>query len=82
LSEAGKKATLVFDIPLPPDVYSERMGSAYMVNDTAVLHTSSKRNTIVLTNLTGKFLWAMKSNMMPYRVEFLSKERLKPYIIN
>jgi arylsulfate sulfotransferase len=82
LDEAGKKAALVFDIPLPPDVYSERMGSAYMVNDTTVLHTSSKKNTIMLTNLKGKFLWAMKSNMMPYRVEFLPKERLKPYIIN
>ncbi|GAO42150.1 hypothetical protein FPE01S_01_11630 [Flavihumibacter petaseus NBRC 106054] len=80
LDEATKVATLAFDVPLPKDVYSERMGSAYLINDTTVLSTCTKRNTVVLTNLQGRFLWALRSNASPYRVEFIPKEKLFPFL--
>lgn len=82
LDEPERKASLELEVPLPRDVYSERMGSAYFVNDTTVLHTCSKKNTVVLTNLKGRFLWALRTGMSPYRVEFIPKEKLKPFIVN
>ena len=82
LDEKEKKAALVLNTALPRDVYSERMGSAYLVNDTTILHSCSKRNTVALTNLKGTFLWALKTGFMPYRVEFIPADRVKPYIMN
>ena len=81
LDEQAKQASLAMQIPLPRDVYSERMGSAYLINDTTVLHTCSKRNTVVLTNLKARFLWAMKTGIMPYRVEFIPAKELEPFIV-
>lgn len=80
LDEKLYKAKLVNEILLPVDVYSERMGSAYYVNDTSVLHTASKRNTVVLTNMKGRFLWALRTGTTPYRAEFLTASQLSPYI--
>lgn len=82
LDEPTRKASLALQVPLPRDVYSERMGSGYLVNDTTVLHTCSKKNTVVLSNLKGRFLWALRTGMSPYRVEFISKEKLEPFILN
>ncbi|NML22362.1 PQQ-binding-like beta-propeller repeat protein [Pseudoflavitalea sp. G-6-1-2] len=81
LDESAKQASLALQVKLPRDVYSERMGSAYLINDTTVLHTCSKRNTVVLTNLSGRFLWAMKTGIMPYRVEFIPAKDLEPFIV-
>jgi hypothetical protein len=58
------------------------MGSAYLVGGNAVLHCSSKTNSIVLTNLSGRFLWALKSRIMPYRAEFVPQELVAPYLVN
>lgn len=82
LDQKLHKAKLVNEISLPADVYSERMGSAYYVNDTTVLHTASKRNTVVLTNMKGRFLWALRTSTTPYRAEFLTAAQLSPYIID
>ncbi|RFM27460.1 aryl-sulfate sulfotransferase [Deminuibacter soli] len=80
LDAQNKKATLAMQVLLPPDMYSERMGSAYLVNDTAVLQCCSKRNVAALTNLQGRFLWALKAGGSPYRVNFLHPEQVRPYI--
>lgn len=42
----------------------------------AILQCSSKTNTVLLTNKAGRFLWMLKSNIMPYRAEFIRKEQL------
>lgn len=81
LDEKKKKATLVLNLPLPADMYSERMGSAYFVSDSTVLNTCSKKNIAVLTNLQGRFLWVLRTGFLPYRVEFIPSERLKPFIM-
>ena len=80
IDENGRKATLELNIPLPREMYSERMGSAYFVNDSSVLISSSKKNTVVLTNLQGRYLWLLRTGFMPYRAEFIPPELLTPYI--
>jgi arylsulfate sulfotransferase len=80
LDEKGRNASLELNIPLPREMYSERMGSAYFVTDSTVLISSSKKNTIVLTTLEGRYLWLLRTGFMPYRAEFISPELLRPYI--
>ena len=80
LDEKNKEAKLALNIPLPSELYSERMGSAYFVGDSTVLHSSSKKNIVVLTNLEGRYLWVLRTGFMPYRAEFIPAERLAPYI--
>ncbi len=81
MDEKNRKATLALNIPLPAELYSERMGSAYYVSDSTVLQSCSKKNVVVLTNLEGRYLWVMRTGFMPYRVEFIPADRLKPYIL-
>jgi hypothetical protein len=80
MDEKNKKASLELNIPLPVELYSERMGSAFMVSDSTVLHSSSKKNTIVLTDLRGRYLWLLRTGFMTYRAEFIPSDRLMPYI--
>lgn len=82
LDEKNKIAKLVLNIKLPKQVYSARMGSSYMIDDSTVLHCSSKTNTLVLTDVNGNVLWQLSSTFPPYRAEFLSKEELAPFISN
>lgn len=82
LDEPNKTAVLAWQVQLPKDVYSERMGSAYLINDTTVLNTCSKRNVVALTNKEGRFLWALRTAFVPYRVEFIPAAQLAPYIVN
>lgn len=82
MDEAGKTAKLDLNIKLPQEIYNERMGSAYMINDTTVLCCCSKRHITVLANTKGQLLWTLDTAIPPYRVQFIPSERLKPYIIN
>lgn len=82
LDEANKTSVLKHHITLPKEFYTARMGSAYLVGPAAVLHCSSKTNSIVLTDLNGRFLWALKSRILPYRAEFVPQERVAPYLVN
>jgi len=80
LDEANKRATIDLHIKLPPAIYNDRMGSAYMVNDTTVLICSSKRHIAVLANNKGVLLWTLDTAIPPYRVEFISADKLKPWL--
>ena len=80
LDENNRNATLDLNIPLPREMYSERMGSAYNVTDSTILISSSKKNTVVLTTLEGRYLWLIRTGFMPYRAEFIPPELLRPYI--
>ena len=82
IEEEKKAAKLNLHVKLPPDIYNDRMGSAYMINDSTVLSCCSKRHITVLTNLNGVLLWTLDTAIPPYRVEFISADKLKPYIIN
>lgn len=82
IDEANKSSQLTLHIKLPGEIYNDRMGSAYMVNDTAILCCSSKRHITVLTNRKGVMLWTMDTAIPPYRVEFIDEKKLAPYLIN
>ncbi|RKR08519.1 arylsulfotransferase ASST [Flavobacterium sp. 90] len=82
VDEKGKTVKLDFQIKLPKDVYNDRMGSAYMIDKDAILCCCSKRHITILTNRKGVLLWALESEIPPYRVEFIPEEKLKPFLLN
>lgn len=80
INENTKQAQLVTNAKLPPENYNERMGSSYLVGDSALLQCATKRNTVILTNLQGRFLWLLKTGMSSYRASFIPAERVATYI--
>lgn len=80
LDEGKMTARMDLHIKLPREVYNDRMGSAYMINDTTVLCCCSKRHITLLTNLKGVLLWTLDTAIPPYRAEFLSREQVGPYL--
>lgn len=81
LDKSSKKATPMIDVWLPPMLYTDRMGSSYLINDTSLLVSASRHKTVALTNLRGSFLWQLKTNRITsYRAEFIPREMLAPYI--
>jgi outer membrane protein assembly factor BamB len=82
IDEKGKSAKLDFHINLPKDIYNDRMGSAYMIDKDAILVCCSKRHITVLTNKKGVLLWALESEIPPYRVQFIPEENMKPFLLN
>lgn len=80
LNEAAKTAQVTINIKLPEKIYNDRMGSAYMINDTVILCCSSKRHIAVLTNLKGDLLWTIEAAFPSYRMEFIPNEKLAPFI--
>jgi hypothetical protein len=78
LDQRSKKATPMIDVWLPPTLYTDRMGSSYLINDTSLLVCASRHKTVVLTNLKGTFLWQLKTNgMASYRAEFIPGDMLR-----
>ncbi|MFT3932878.1 MAG: aryl-sulfate sulfotransferase [Chitinophagaceae bacterium] len=80
LNEAAKTAQVAINIKLPEKIYNDRMGSAYMINDTSVLCCSSKRHIAVLATTKGDLLWTLEAAFPSYRMEFMPKEKLAPFI--
>jgi arylsulfate sulfotransferase len=82
MDEKNNAAKLNLHIKLPKDVYSERMGSAYMIDDQTILACCSKRHITVLVNTKGVLLWTLESAIPPYRVQFIPADNLKPFLLN
>lgn len=82
MNEQLQTAATRLQISLPKEIYNDRMGSAYMIGDSAVLCCTSKRHITVLVNRKGVLLWTLNTAIPPYRVEYISPEHLKPYILN
>lgn len=82
IDEKRNLAKLDLHIKLPKDVYNERMGSAYMIDDETILTCCSKRHITVLVNTKGVLLWTLESNIPPYRVQFIPEDKLKPFLLN
>jgi len=80
LDQPRRIATMDMHIQLPPEIYNDRMGSAYLVTDSIVLCCSSKRKMTVLANRQGVLLWDMETAIPPYRVEFLTREQVAPWL--
>jgi outer membrane protein assembly factor BamB len=82
IDDKAMVAKLNMHIKLPKEIYNERMGSAYMIDDETVLACSSKKHMTVLVNKDGVLLWTLESNIPPYRVQFIPNTKLKPYLLN
>ncbi|KRD58900.1 hypothetical protein ASE40_19045 [Flavobacterium sp. Root935] len=82
VDEKNNAVKLDYQIKLPKDIYNDRMGSAYMIDKDAILCCCSKRHITVLTNKKGVLLWALESEIPPYRTQFIPEEKLKPFIQN
>lgn len=82
VDEKGNSVKLDFHINLPKDIYNDRMGSAYMIDKETVLVCCSKRHITVLTDKKSVLIWALESEIPPYRVQFIEEENMKPFLLN
>ncbi|UPZ13734.1 aryl-sulfate sulfotransferase [Flavobacterium humidisoli] len=82
VDEKNNAVKLDFHIQLPKDIYNDRMGSAYRISKDLFLVCCSKRHITVLTNKKGVLLWALESEIPPYRTIFIPEEKLKPFLLN
>lgn len=80
LNESARTATPVIRSPIPAYLFNDRMGSAYLAGPQHILQCSSKKNTVLLTNLQGVPLWSLRCAFIPYRAEFIPKSALPDFI--
>ena len=80
INEQNKTAQADLHIKLPAAIYNARMGSAYMVDEDNILCCCSKRHITVLVNRKGEVIWTLDTAVPPYRVEFLTKEQVSPWL--
>jgi len=80
LNEAAKQASLKLKVSLQEGIFTDRMGSAYLIGNNTILSCVSKQNQVFLTDLNGNILWSMMCANTPYRVEFIPFSKSKPYI--
>ncbi|MNY55804.1 hypothetical protein D3C86_1918130 [compost metagenome] len=80
LNEVAKQVSLKLHTQLPEGIFTDRMGSAYLINDSTILTCVSKQNQVLLTNRNGNVLWSMMCANTPYRVEFVPFSKSTPYV--
>ena len=81
LDKKAKTAQPIINSWLPPPLYTDRMGSSYLINGNTLLVCASRHKSVALTNLQGIFLWRLNSNnFMSYRAEFIPQNALQPYL--
>ena len=66
---------------LPPDKYTSRMGSAYVLPNGNLLQTSSKTGSVLVTDQAGKVLWELTSYFVPYRAEYVPPTLWDAYFV-
>lgn len=79
IDEKNKIAKTILDAPLPADIFTARMGSAYLMENGNILQCSSKTNNVVITNRNGEVLWQLKPMYLAYRAEYLSSGILNDF---
>ena len=73
IDETKHTATLNMEMDLPGNLYTQRMGSVYWIDNTHLLVCSSQERAIVLTDKAGNILWRLRAGFIPYRAEFIDK---------
>jgi arylsulfate sulfotransferase len=79
LDENEMKARTVLRIILPPELFSSRMGSAYIMPNDNVLISCAKKGAVIITNRDGNILWESLLYYDPYRAVYIPKETWDPY---
>jgi hypothetical protein len=82
IQPGARTAAVDWHINLPAEIYNDRMGSAYMINDSLVLCCCSKKHITVLADKKGTLLWTLDTAIPPYRVEFIPASMVKPFLVN
>lgn len=80
-NEAHQTATTDIHIKLSQEIYNDRMGSAYLINNSTVLVCCSKRHISILMNTRGVLLWSLDTAIPPYPVEFVETAELKDWFL-
>ena len=71
LDTKNMTAKTVITATLPPEKYTSRMGSAYLLPNGNLLQTSSKTGTVMVTDQKGMILWQLNAGFVPYRAEYV-----------
>jgi len=71
LDEPARTATLKDKIVLPVNMYTERMGSAYSIDDSVVLVCSAQAGNVALMDHQAHILWRLRTGFIPYRAAFI-----------
>jgi len=71
LDEFARTAILKDKMILPPNLYTERMGSAYSIDDSVELVCSAQAGSVVLINRQAGILWRLRTGFIPYRAAFI-----------
>jgi len=71
LDTKNMTAKTVIKATLPPEKYTSRMGSAYLLPNGNLLQTSSKTGTVMVTDQKGMILWQLNASFVPYRAEYV-----------
>lgn len=74
-------AKTVIKATLPPEKYTSRMGSAYLLPNGNLLQTSSKTGTVMVTDKLGRILWELNSYFVPYRSEYVPPAFWNTYFV-
>ncbi len=71
LNEQNRTAKMTINAVLPDSLYSEKMGSAYLVDTNTIIQCSTNKDKIVATDLNGKIKWQIKTGGLTYRAQFI-----------
>ena len=71
INEQQKTAIMRINAPIPDSLYTEKMGSAYMLDQNTILQCSTNKNYLLATDLQGNILWKVKTGGLTYRAQFI-----------
>ena len=71
MDEQNKRIQKVIDAPLAEKYYTDRSGSAYLLENGKILQCSTNSEIILLTDRTGKELWYIRPLSLAYRAEYV-----------
>jgi len=62
-----------YNVFLPPELYSIKEGSAYLIETDKILISSTRNNVILITNREGNILWQLITPEPVYRAYYLEE---------
>ena len=71
INENQRSAKTMINAPLPDSLYTEKMGSAFLLDEKTILQCSTNKNYLLATDLQGKILWKVKTGGLTYRAQFI-----------
>lgn len=72
LDEVASRATVGMQLTLPEELYSDRMGNAYLMDNDNILVCAPRTNSLVILNRDGEILGRARVGIPdPYRAEFV-----------